>query len=169
MNGLSALAGSAILTFLLIFQSAILSRAPLLQGSADLILLAVAAWSSQNRVETDWLWGVIGSVLVGYVSVVPMPVYLVGYLSSVGLARLLRQRMWNVPQLIMLLSVFWGTLVVQSLTWISLRLSENPTSIGETLNLILLPSLLLNLLLSIPFFQALSDLARLLYPQPLEN
>lgn len=169
MNGLSTLAGSVILIFLLILQSAIFSRIPLLQGSADLVLLTVSAWASQNRVETGWIWGLIGAILVGYVSVVPMPVYIIGYLSAVGLAKLLRQRMWNVPQLIMLLSVFTGTLIVQGLTWLSLRLSENPASVGETLNLIILPSLLLNLVLSIPFFLAFSDLARLLYPHPLEN
>jgi rod shape-determining protein MreD len=169
MNGLSAVIGSALLTFLLILQSSIISRIPLLQGSPDLVLLAVVAWASQKRVETGWLWGIIGGLLVGYVSAVQLPVYLMGYLAAAGLATALRQRMWNVPQLIMLISVIGGTLFVQGLTWVSLRFSENPTSIVESLNLIILPSLLLNLLLAMPFFLVIGDLARLLYPQPLEN
>jgi len=169
MNGLSALIGSLLMAILLIIQSSVFSRISLLQGTADLVLLAIIAWASHKRVKTGWVWGIIGAVLVGYVSVVPITVYFAGYLAAVELATVLRQRMQHVPQLTMLLSVFGGTIIVQGLTWASLRFSENPTSIGDTLNLIVLPSLLLNLLLAIPTYLAVGDLAELLYPQPLEN
>ena len=169
MSSFSGVIGGALLIFLLILQSSIFNRIPLLQGSPDLILLAVIAWASQKRVQTGWLWGIIGGGLVGFVSVISLPVYLLGYLAAVGFASALRKRMWNVPQLALLISVFGGTIIVNGLTWISLRFSENPISIGESLNLIILPSLLLNLVLAIPFSLVLGDLARLLYPQPLEN
>ena len=64
-----------ILGILLVLQSAIFSQIPLLQGTTDLVLLALVAWSLQRRVRTAWQWGIIGGLLVGFVSAVPFFVY----------------------------------------------------------------------------------------------
>ena len=79
-----------ILSFLLILQSAVLSRIPLLGGTTDLVLLAVIAWALNRRVQTAWHWGIIGGLLVSYVSALPFGVILLGYLLAVALALALR-------------------------------------------------------------------------------
>jgi rod shape-determining protein MreD len=157
-----------ILAVLLIMQTAVLNQIPLLQGTADLVLLALIAWASQRRVETAWIWGIIGGLLVGFVSAVPIPVYILAYLAAVAVAILLRQRIWNVPILAMLVSTFVGTLLLHGFTIAALRLSDIPLTMGESINLIVLPSLLLNMLLALPFFLIFGDLAKLLYPETLE-
>jgi hypothetical protein len=157
-----------ILGILLVLQSAIFSQIPLLQGTTDLVLLALVAWSLQRRVQTAWQWGIIGGLLVGFVSAVPFFVFIVGYLMAVGFSLLLRQRIWQVPLLAMFIATFFGTLVVQLVTLVTLRVSGTALPIGASINLIILPSILLNLLLALPFFTIFSDLANFLYPEELE-
>lgn len=157
-----------ILILLLIVQTAILSNTPLLQGTTDVVLLAVIAWAIQKKVDTAWVWGIIGGLLVGYVSAVPLPVYLAAYLGAVGIALLLRQRVWNVPFLGMLIATFTGTILLQGSTVIALRIADTPLAMNDTLNLIILPGLVLNLILALPFFLIFGDLAKWLYPETLE-
>ena len=157
-----------ILGILLVLQSAILSQIPLLQGTTDLVLLAVVAWSLQRRVRTAWQWGIIGGLLVGFVTAVPFVVYVVGYLLAVGFSLLLRQRIWQVPLLAMFIATFFGTLVIHLATLVALRVSGTVLPLGASINLIILPSILLNLLLALPFFTLFSDLAKFLYPEELE-
>ncbi|MCZ7551148.1 MAG: rod shape-determining protein MreD [Anaerolineae bacterium UTCFX2] len=157
-----------ILITLLIVQTAILSNITLLHGTTDVVFLAIIAWTIQRRVDTGWVWGIIGGLLVGYVSAVPIPVYLFAYLGSVGVALLLRQRIWNVPFLAMLIVTFTGTILLQGSTLIALRIANTPLALEDTINLIALPGLVLNLILALPFFLIFGDLAKWLYPEPLE-
>jgi rod shape-determining protein MreD len=157
-----------ILCGLLILQTAILSRVPLLQGTTDLVLLALIAWSIQKRVQTAWQWGIIGGLLVGFVSAVPFPAYPTGYLAVVGLSLLLRKRIWQVPILAMFIATFLGTILVHLIAIVSLRLNGSVLPMFISTNQITLPSLLLNMLLAVPFFVLFGDLAGLLYPEELE-
>lgn len=157
-----------ILVSLLIVQTAILSHTPLLHGTTDLVLLAVIAWAIQKRVDSGWIWGIIGGLLVGYVSALPIPVYLLAYLGAVLFATLLRQRIWNVPFMAMVIATFTGTILLQGATMIALRVADTPLPLDVTINLIVLPGLLLNLILALPFFLIFGDLARWLYPETLE-
>ncbi len=157
-----------ILSVLLIFQSAVVSRITLLHGSADLLLLAVVAWALQKRVDTAWHWSVIAGLMISFVSALPFGVALIGYPLAVGLALLLRQRVWQVPILAMFLATFFGTLATQAMALAILRLSGDPLPILQAFNLIILPSILLNLLLAVPAYALLGDLAGWLYPEELE-
>jgi rod shape-determining protein MreD len=157
-----------ILSFLLILQSVIVSRFPLLHGTADLVLLTIIAWSLQKRVQTAWHWGIIGGLLVSIASALPFGVPLITYLIAVGLAILLRRRVWQVPILAMFVTTFFGTLIAHLIALVALRIAGTPLSLFETVNLITLPSLLLNLILAIPIYAIFSDLANSLYPEELE-
>jgi rod shape-determining protein MreD len=157
-----------ILGGLLILQSAVSSQIPLLHGTTDLVFLAVAAWTLQKRVRSAWAWGIIGGLLVSYVSAMPTGVILAGYLLSIGLALLLKQRVWQVPVLAMLLTVLFGTLIIHLLSILTLRVLQVSIPLIEAINLVTLPSVLLNLLLAIPFYTLFGDLANWLYPEELE-
>jgi cell shape-determining protein MreD len=153
-----------VLVLAVILQTSIASRILLLSGNADLVLLVVAAWGLQERVRGAWIWGMLASLLVGMVSGVPWYIYLIGYLSVVGLARFLVHRTWQAPLLAMFAVTLIGTSELLMLTFIQLKIANVPLALSEVFLQIVLPTVLLNLLLSIPIHGLFHDLARWLYP-----
>ena len=155
-----------IILLAVILQSAVLSRVTLLSGVADLPLVMLAAWALQDQVETSWHWAVAAGSLVGFVSGIPWFIPMVAYLVVVGIAQLLQQRVWQAPLLAMFLVSFVGTIVLHLLSLGVLRLAGTPLQIPDVLGLITLPAVLLNLLIAIPVYAVMRDLAGWVYPMP---
>jgi len=160
--------GLALFGFLAIFQSTIVSRMPLLNGTADLILLFILAWALQDRVESAWQWSIIGGIFASFYSALPFGSYIFAYLLATSVARMLKRRVWKAPFLAMLVATFIGTLIVYLVSLIARTISGVIIPMTSALNLILLPGLLLNLILAIPVFSIVHDLAGWLYPEELE-
>jgi cell shape-determining protein MreD len=154
-----------VLVLVTVFQTTMASRIKLLNGNADLVMLVVAAWSLQERARGAYIWGVLASLLAGLVSGIPWYVYLAGYLSVVVMARVLVHRIWQAPLLAMFAVTLIGTFELLMLTFIQRRILSVPLNFGEVFPQIFLPTILLNLLLSIPFHSIFRDLARWLYPE----
>ncbi len=152
-----------LLSLILVFQMAIASQIPLLGGYADLMLIALAAWSIQERVETSWHWAILGGLLVGWTSALPWFVPLLGYLVMVALGRLLVRRIWQAPLLVIFIIVFFGSMTFHLLSVLTLGLLGSPIAIGDALSIVTLPSLLLNLFLAIPAYPIFRDLAVWVY------
>lgn len=168
MIAMATLLAFPILGVLVVLQSSLISRIPLLLGTPDLMLLVITAWALQKRVETAWQWMVVGGILATISSALPLGVALLGYAFATGLALLLRRRIWQAPVLAMFLVVFTATIVFHGLSILALRLVGNPIPLTDALNLVTLPSLLLNLLLAAPVFYLIGDLANWLYPVEVE-
>ena len=162
------IAGVILLGIIAILQSTIVSSMPLLNGTADLILLFILAWALQDRVDTAWHWCLIGGLFASLYSALPFGTYIVAYLICVMIARLLKRRIWKAPFLAMLAATFSGTLVVMLISIAARFLTGVTTPLLSALNLILLPSLLLNLILAIPIFSIMHDLSGWMYAQELE-
>jgi len=146
----------------------VVSRLPLLAGTADLILLVLVAWALQERVTTAWLWAAVAGLLVSYVSALPMFTPLVGYLVVTGIARLLQRRVWQTPILAMFVATVVGSLFYHLLSWFLLTFSGTPLPVDESISRVVLPALLLNILLSIPVYALVTDMANLVHPYELE-
>ena len=60
----------AVPVFLLVLmlQTTVMSTLPLLNGTADLVLLVLLAWAVQERVRSAVEWAAIGGALVGIIS-----------------------------------------------------------------------------------------------------
>jgi len=153
-----------LLALAVIIQSAIVGQLSLLAGSADLLLVVLAAWSLQEGVTTAFQWAFLASIMVGLVSRLPWFVYFVGYGGAVLLAMLLQRRVWQVPMLAMFSVTFLGTLLVHLLSFLYLSLSGDSISFVDALGLVTLPSVLLNMLIAIPLFGIMRDLARWVFP-----
>jgi rod shape-determining protein MreD len=153
-----------VLGIVVMLQIAIVSRLQLLSGSADLVLLVLAAWALQGRVSTAWEWGVLGGLLVGFVSGLPVFIPLIGYLLVVGMARLVQSRIWQTPLLAMFVVTFAGTIVIHVISLFTLRLAGDPLPVEDAFSLITLPSVLLNLLLAVPVYSMVRDFASWIYP-----
>ncbi|HMZ06995.1 MAG TPA: hypothetical protein PK078_05195 [Anaerolineales bacterium] len=153
-----------LLGLAVILQSSIFSQVKLLSGHADLPMVMIAAWALQERVETSWHWAVTACIMVGFVSGAPWLIVFLGYLGIVFLARTLQKRVWQAPLLAMFSVVFLGTLFHQLVSFVILRALGTPFAISDVIGLITLPSLLLNMLLSIPIYAFMRDLSFWVYP-----
>ena len=149
-----------LLALAVIAQSAIVPAFSLLAGYADLLLVLLAAWALQEGVTTAFQWAFLSSLMISFVSHLPWFIYLGGYVGVVFLARLLQRRVWQVPLLAMFTVTFLGTVLMHLLSFSYLRLFGGLISLGDSMGLVTLPSVLLNLLVAIPVFGMMRDLAR---------
>jgi len=155
-----------VILLAVLLQSAIVSRVTLLSGIADLPLVMLAAWAMQDEVETAWHWAVATGALVGFVSGLSWIVPVLSYLVVVALAQALQRRVWQAPLLAMFSVTFLGTIGLSAFSLIVLRLSDISLPVADVLGLLTLPAILLNMLLAIPMFAVMRDLARWVYPAP---
>lgn len=158
-----------ILAFALMLQTVVVSTLPLLSGFADLILLVLVAWALHGRARSAWFWAITAGLMVGFVSAVPMVIPLIGYLIVTAIARLLRRQVvWQTPILSMFLVTFLGSIISQGLVMGALIFNGTPLPLLDSLNLVILPGTLLNLLLALPVYAVISDLAQWVYPEEVE-
>jgi len=157
------------LGFTVIVQMAIISRLPLLQGTVDLVLLVLLAWTLQEKVTTWWQWALIGGILVTYVSAMPSVTLLVGYLAATAFARIMQAQIWKTSVLAMFATVFLGTIVIHGLSIGVLLFSGTRIQLQESIQLVLFPSLLLNMLAALPVYILMKDLAGWLYPVEIQT
>lgn len=153
-----------VILLAVILQSSIVSRVTLLTGTADLPLVMLAAWAMQDDVETAWHWAIAAGVLVGFVSGLSWVVPLASYILVIVLAQVLQRRVWQAPLLAMFSVTFLGTIGLSVFSLVVLRFSGISLSIADAFGLITLPGILLNMLLAIPVFAVMRDLARWVYP-----
>lgn len=153
-----------LLALVVIVQSAVISHMTLLAGYADLMLVVLAAWALKAEASSAWLWAFLGGVMVSFVSGLPWPVTMAGYLFVVLFAQLLRRRVWQAPLLAMFSVTFLGTLVMDLFILLVLNLLGTPLPFGDSLGLIVLPGMLLNLLFAIPVYVMIRDLAQWVGP-----
>jgi hypothetical protein len=140
-----------------ILQSAMISRIYLLSGFADLPLVMLAAWALQDDVESAWHWAAAMGLLVGFVSGIPLYVPVIA---------VLQKRVWQAPLLAMFSVTFLGTIIINVLSYGALTVIGVAMPVEDVLGLLILPGLLLNMLLAIPVYAVMRDLARWVYPTP---
>ena len=141
---------------------------PLLQGTADIVMLVVIAWSLQEPVRVAWQWSLIGGAMIGFASALPLAIPILSYLSIAVIAVLIKRRVWKIPALVMMVITFLGTLIHQSFSAITLSFLGTPLPILETLQQIVMPSILLNILLAIPVYAIVRDFAIRIHPEEVE-
>lgn len=153
-----------LLGLAVLLQTSVVSQVQLLSGYADLPLVLLAAWSLQDRVDSAFHWGAVTCLFISFISNLPLPVTILGYVGLVLLARILQQRVWQAPLLAMFSVVFLGTLFFHVLSFIVLVFLGTPLVFADVVGLITLPSLLMNMLLAVPVYALMRDLSYWVYP-----
>jgi len=158
------LLGFVVITGSLILQTAVFSRLPLLNGTADLVMLVVIAWGLNDRVKAHWEWALLAGLFVSFASAMPIVTPLLGYLFVMAFVRLLHSRVWQVPVLAMILAGFTCTIAYLMYTMITLQLIKG-TTLDWTAGLyrVILPSALWNVFLSIPVYTLVKDMSNWVY------
>jgi len=134
-----------------ILQTTVFSRITLIAGSPDLILLFLAAWSLNERAKYGWVWTIVTGFLVSAVSAMPFFAPLIAYLGMFIISKTLQRRVWRIPILAMFIVSFLGSLF-QQVGW------------GQSLDTVILPSVLMNLIFTLPIFAIVSEIAGRIYP-----
>ena len=155
-----------VLFLAVILQSAVISRIYLLSGVADLPLVMLAAWALQEHVDSSWHWAFSLGILVGFVSALPWYVPVISYVVVVALAQMLQKRVWQAPLLAMFSVTFLGTVILNVLTYLVMRIGGTDMPFEDVLGLLVLPGVLLNMLVAIPVYAIMRDLSRWVYPTP---
>jgi rod shape-determining protein MreD len=152
-----------IFLLLLILQTTIASEITLIHGTVDLILLWLAAWGLNSKDKSGYLLAVLAGGLVSYVSALPWYVYLFGYLSVIILARFVYRRLWQSPMLSMFAIILVSSIILYLLTMIGLRINGTEYPLQISLTNVIIPSIFLNLLMAIPIFAIVRDMAGWVY------
>jgi hypothetical protein len=155
-----------VIILAVMLQSTVIGSIKLLSGFADLPLVMLAAWALQEEVDTAWQWAIAAGALVGFVSGIHWLIPVLSYLIVVALAQMFQRRVWQAPLLAMLSVTFLGTIVLYTISLSVLRVLGVPLSFTEVLGRLALPGILLNLLLAIPVYAVMRDVARWVYPAP---
>ena len=129
------------------------------------MLVVLAAISLQKRVNTAWQWSIIGGLLIDSLSGFPFGIFTISYLLATGLGLILRERIWRYTFLMQLLIVLFGTIVSQVLSYLVLFLQGASLDIIRVLQMITLPSIILNFMLSLPIFILTKDILDQIRPQ----
>jgi rod shape-determining protein MreD len=148
-----------------ILQSAVVSRLPLNRGTADLMLVVLIAIALQKTVTTSWQWSIVGGLLMDFLSGLPFGIFTVSYLLATALALIIRERIWRFSFLMQLLIVFFGTIVSHALSFLVLFLQGSDISLGIVLQVVTLPSIILNFMISLPIFILTQDVLEQVTPQ----
>ena len=162
---MSVLLSIPVLAFISILQSAVVSRLPLNQGVADLMLVLLAAISLQKRVNTAWQWSLVGGLLIDSMSGLPFGVFTVSYVLVTGLGLIIRERIWRYTFLMQLLLVLFGTLISQGISYLVLFLQGANLDFFSVLLVITMPSIILNFMLSLPIYILTKDVLDQISPQ----
>ncbi|MBI9045109.1 MAG: hypothetical protein JEZ06_11525 [Anaerolineaceae bacterium] len=157
-----------IFIILVMLQLAIFGNLPLLQGTADIVMLALIAWTMQKGTKYAYIYGFAIGTFVGLISAIPVFIYIGTYTMVVFLARYLQQRIWQMPILAMLALTVLGTFICHLVSILYLQISQIPISFADSFLLVTLPSLLFNIILAVPIYLFAVDLANWLHPN-MEN
>ncbi len=154
-----------LLILAVILQTTLASYFRLLSGEMDLVMVILVAWALQEGVTTAFHWAFLAGVVVSLVSRLPWFIYFMAYGGTVLMALLLQRRVWQVPMLAMFSVTFLGTVLMSLLSFLYITLAGGTISLGDTLGLVTLPSVLLNMLIAIPVFGMMRDVAHWVFPQ----
>jgi len=156
--------GVPLLALLAVLQSAVLSEVRLLDGQADLVLLAVVAWALAERWMESLIWGMIGGLLIDLFSGIPFGATSVVLVVIAYLASFLEGRFWGAHVFLQMGIVLTASLVYHFYGLAVLALMGRTVDLSLALTRVLLPSSFLNLLLALPAVQLARILRASLFP-----
>ena len=157
-----------LLIFATLLQNSIVNQISMLYGSADLVLLVLLAWILQSEEKQYWLPGFFAGFLIGFSSALPVWLPMVEYVLVVAVVTFLQRRVWQVPIWLLLTSTILSSLLVYAVEFIYLIGTGVEFDLLTAFNLLLLPTIVLNLIFSLPIYGVMGEVGKLLYPEKVE-
>jgi hypothetical protein len=153
-----------VMLLLSVLQSTAISRITMINGSADLILIAVACWGVKEKSYNAFIWALIGGLFTALITAMPFYIPIASYLFVALLAKLLFGRIWQSPILMLIIVVFVGTVFQHIISIFYLQINGVNAGLITSLQNITLPSVLLNLFFIFPMYVIMSDIRQWVLP-----
>lgn len=155
----------SVLSAAIILQTTIFNRITLIQGTVDIVLLSYLAWVLRKEAPGIWYWGIVAGLAVGFSSELPVWLPVLSYLAITASIERLKSRIWQVPVFSLFVLTVVATIWLLALQWAFLTLSGWPIRLSEAFNLVVVPSVVLNLLATFPVYTFIGELFRFIYPE----
>ncbi|GAP41561.1 restriction endonuclease subunit S domain-containing protein [Flexilinea flocculi] len=152
-----------ILILCSIAETTLFSHIQILHGSADLMMLIIIAWALHSSTRYSWFWFLFAALLMTYISALPMYGYFIIYGILWLFILFLKKRVWQMPVILMLFLTIFGTILNTAFSIGSLYFGNVKINFKLMITQITIPSLILNLILAIPVFAIMNDIADTLY------
>lgn len=149
-------------------QTTIARQVSLLNGSADLLLIWVAAWALLSKDNSAWLWAIVAGLVFAFVSASPWYTSLTAYMAVVVMAKFIRGKLWQSPLLSMFVITMIGSIILYLLTFVGLTVQGGDYPWQDTLVRIIIPSIFINLFLAIPIHAIAKDTVRWVFRTEVE-
>jgi len=154
-----------VMFVLSVLQTTAISRLNLIHGSADLVLLAVAAWGVKEKGYNTFFWALVGGLFISIQTAMPFYIPVISYLFVALLARLMFGRIWQSPIIMLIVVVMAGTIIQQAVSILYLQVTGFNVDILTSVQNITLPSLLLNFFFIFPMYVLMTDLRKWVLPE----
>lgn len=153
-----------IMFVLSVLQSTVISRIALINGSADVVMLAVAAWGVKEKGYNTFVWALVGGLFISIITAMPFYIPIATYLFVALLAKILFGRIWQSPIFMLIAVVFAGTIFEHFFSLFYLQINGAEAGLLAGLQSFTLPSLLLNFFFLFPMYVLISDLRKWVLP-----
>lgn len=160
--------GIPLMVILAILQSAVFSHMRLIDGQADLVLLAVVAWGLTGRWREAMVLGLVGGMCLDLLSALPIGISSLALVLIAYIVSVTEGRLWGAHLLTPLGVVLAASLAFSVFMLVGSVLAGAALDLAAAASRIILPGLFLNLLLAIPAAQLASALQRMLFPPEVE-
>jgi hypothetical protein len=158
-----------ILALLLILQMAIGRQLQFVGGSVDLVLLWLICWGLQTRGKNVWYGAVVASLLLGFASAVPWYASAISFLLAAGASRFFSKRFWHNPLIALFIVSFFCAAFENLITYGVLRINGVNLAWSTSLTHVIIPSIFLDLMLALPIYAIVHDMARWVYPTEVDQ
>ncbi len=160
---LEVIVGLPIFAIAAFLQVSVLTKIRLLNGAVNLIMVCLIVWSINSSTKYSWIMAVWSGLLMSFVSAMPIKSYMWFNLGIWGLIWFIKKRVWQMPMILTLFVTIVGTLLEALLTLGLLTLQGANLDYLLSLNRVIVPSLIMNLLFTIPVYAFLNDVINTIY------
>jgi rod shape-determining protein MreD len=146
-----------LLALLAMLQTAVFRQILFLDGSLDLLLVAVICWSLL-RPEEGLAWAMLGGIFADIFSGGPFGTTSIAYLLVAISVGALHDRLWTHSPLAVMAIALFGTIIAHLASVAMLVLFGHSLEVGYLLTYVTLPTAFLDTIASVPVYLALRRL-----------
>lgn len=164
-----AIVVSSVLVFIFSsLQLSVVSRLPLENGMADIVLLLIIVWCLNPQAKKFYIPTLLAGGIISFISSVPIHAIFISYLLAAIITRLLIARLWEMPLFSMLISTIIATVAQHVIYIIALQFQGSSIPFMQGLREITLPSIFINIIFAFPIYLLVRDVQKFVYKE-LEN